>query len=181
LSTAPVQAKQAELAKTASSPGLFASPEKRTFVLSLLLVVFTLALYNQATHFAFVNFDDDRYVTENPHVQAGLTWDTVKWALTSTDEANWHPLTWISHALDCQLFRLNPAGHHLTSIVLHAVSVVLLFLLLWRSTRRLGVGFFVAMVFALHPVNVESVTWVSERKNAVRTIFFLLTLVTYVS
>jgi protein O-mannosyl-transferase len=163
----------------ASSAALFASPEKRAFVLSLLLAAVTLVVYNQATHFSFVNFDDDRYVTENPHVRAGLTWNTVKWALTSTDEANWHPLTWMSHALDCQWFRLNPAGHHLTSILLHAVSAVLLFLLLWRATRRLGLSFLVATVFALHPLNVESVVWVSERKSVLSTMFFLLTLGAY--
>ena len=118
-------------------------------------------------------------MTENPHVLAGLTWNTVKWALTSTGEANWHPLTWMSHALDCQWFRLNPAGHHLTSILLHTMSTVLLFLLLWRATRRLGLSFFVAMVFALHPINVESVVWVAERKNVLSTMFFLLTLGAY--
>lgn len=184
MSTAPAKAKQAEAAQTepgntALSEPMFAAPGKRALLLSLVLVVFTLAIYNQATHFSFVNFDDDRYVTENPHVLAGLTWDTVKWALTSTDEANWHPLTWMSHALDCQWFRLNPAGHHLTSILLHTVSAELLFLLLWRATRRLGLSFFVAMAFALHPVNVESVVWVAERKNVLSTMFFLLTLGAY--
>jgi hypothetical protein len=184
LSTAPGKAKQpapalGEPGNTASSQPLFAAPGKRALLLSLVLAVFTLAIYNQATHFSFINYDDDRYVTENPHVQAGLTWDTVKWALTSTDEANWHPLTWMSHALDCQWFRLNPAGHHLSSILLHLVSAVLLFLLLWRATRRLGLSFFVAMVFALHPVNVESVVWVAERKNVLSTMFFLLTLGAY--
>jgi protein O-mannosyl-transferase len=178
LSTAAVQAKKAEVLETASS-GLFATPEKRAFVLSLLLVAATLAVYNQATHFSFINFDDDRYVTENPHVRAGLSWSTLKWSITSTDEANWHPLTWMSHALDCQLFRLNPAGHHLTSILLHASSGVLLFLLLWRATRRLGLSFFVATVFALHPLNVESVVWISERKSVLSTLFFLLTLGAY--
>ncbi len=176
MSTAAVQIK-AEVSKPEAS--LFAAPEKRTFVLSLLLIVFTLAVYNQATHFAFVNFDDDRYVTENPHIRAGLSWDTIKWAVTSTDEANWHPLTWMSHALDYSLFRLNPAGHHLTSIFLHALSAALLFLLLWRATRRMGLSFFVAAVFALHPLNVESIVWVSERKNTLSTLFFLLTLGAY--
>ncbi len=184
MSTAPAKAKQSEPAQTetdnaASSKPLFAAPGKQGFLLSLLLVVFTLAIYNQATHLSFVNFDDDRYVTENPHVLAGLTWDTVKWALTSTGEANWHPLTWMSHALDCQWFRLNPAGHHLTSILLHTMSAVLLFLLLWRATRRLWASFFVAMVFALHPINVESVVWIAERKNVLSTMFFLLTLGAY--
>lgn len=168
-----------ESGSAAPSEPLFTAPGKRGFLLSLLLVVFTLAIYNQATHFSFINFDDDRYVTENPHVLAGLTWDTVKWALTSTDEANWHPLTWMSHALDCEWFQLNPAGHHLTSILLHVLSAVMLFLLLWRATRRLGLSFFVAMVFALHPVNVESVAWVAERKNVLSTLFFLLTLGAY--
>jgi protein O-mannosyl-transferase len=184
LSTAPAKAKQPEPAQTeagnpASSRPLFAAPARLGLLLSLLLVVFTLATYNRATHLSFVNFDDDRYVTENPHVLAGLTWNTVKWALTSTGEANWHPLTWMSHALDCQWFRLNPAGHHLTSILLHTMSTVLLFLLLWRATRRLGLSFFVAMVFALHPINVESVVWVAERKNVLSTMFFLLTLGAY--
>lgn len=184
MSTAPAPAEQAEVAATvlskpASSPDLFAAPGKQAFILSLLLIVFSLALYNQATHFSFVNFDDDRYVTDNPHVRAGLNWSTIRWAITSTDEANWHPLTWMSHALDCQWFRLNPAGHHFTSILLHALSGVLLFLLLWRATRRLGLSFFVAAVFALHPLNVESVVWVSERKNVLSTLFFLLTLGAY--
>lgn len=170
---------EANPANSSFSASLFAEPEKRVFVLSLLLIVVTLAIYSQATRFSFVNFDDDRYVTENPHVRAGLSWDTIKWAMVSTDEANWHPLTWISHALDVQLFRLNPAGHHLTNILFHALSGVLLFLLLWRGTRRLGLSFFVAVIFAMHPLNVESVAWISERKNVLSTMFFLLTLGTY--
>lgn len=178
MSTAPAKAKQTEPAKV-SGEGLFSSPEKRTFVLSLLLVVFTLGIYNQAAHFGFVNFDDDRYVTDNLHVRAGLTWNTVKWAVVSTDEANWHPLTWISHALDCSLFRLNPAGHHCTSVLLHCLNVVLVFLLLWWGTRRAGPSFLVAAIFALHPINAESVAWVSERKNVLSTTFFLLTLGAY--
>ncbi len=159
--------------------GLFSSPEKRTLVLSLLLVVFTLALYNQVAHFKFINFDDDRYVTDNLHVRGGLTWNTVKWAATSIDEANWHPLTWMSHALDCSLYHLNPAGHHYTSVLLHCANVVLVFLLLWWSTRRAGPSFLVAAIFALHPINAESVAWVAERKNVLSTTFFLLTLAAY--
>ena len=100
-------------------PTLFASPQKRNVVLCLLLVVATLSVYNRVNQHPFVNYDDDRYVTENPHVKAGLTADTIRWALTSTEQANWHPLTWLSHALDYQLFHLNPAGHHLTSLLLH--------------------------------------------------------------
>src|SRR3984885_10806436 len=122
----------------ADSAGLFTSPEKRTAVMCLLLAVITLALYNPVNHHPFVNYDDDRYVTENPHVRQGLTADTFSWALTATEQANWHPLTWMSHALDVSLFRLNPAGHHFTSILLHVANVILLFLLLMWATNRFG-------------------------------------------
>ncbi|MGB8833018.1 MAG: hypothetical protein WCC95_12760, partial [Candidatus Sulfotelmatobacter sp.] len=118
-------------------PKTFAGQEKRELISSLLLVVLVLLLYNQATHFAFLNFDDDMYVTQNPHVIAGLTWSTFTWAMSST-YGNWHPVTWLSHALDCQMFALNPTGHHFTNIILHAINVVLLFLLLLRGTRRMG-------------------------------------------
>ena len=120
-------------AKTAPEPkpaGLFASAEKRNPLVCLLLTVLTLVLYNPVNRHPFVNYDDDRYVTENVHVRQGLTGGTISWALTSTEQANWHPLTWMSHALDVSLFRLNPVGHHLTSVLLHVVNVCLLFLLL---------------------------------------------------
>jgi Tfp pilus assembly protein PilF len=158
---------------------LFASPEKRNPIVCLLLAVATLALYNPVTHHPFVNYDDDRYVTNNPHVRQGLTADTFTWALTSTEQANWHPLTWMSHALDCTLYGVNPVGHHFTSILLHVVNVILLFLLLMWATRRLGPSLFVAALFAIHPINVESVAWVAERKNVLCTMFFLLTLWAY--
>ena len=145
----------------------------------LLLAVLTLALYNPVNRHPFVNYDDDRYVVNNPHVRQGLTADTSTWALTATEQANWHPLTWMSHALDCSLFRLNPAGHHFTSILLHVVNVILLFLLLMWATERLGPSLFVAALFALHPINVESVAWVAERKNVLCTMFFFLTLWAY--
>jgi len=141
--------------------------------------VATLALYNPVNRHPFVNYDDDRYVTENPHVHQGLTADTFKWALTSTEQANWHPLTWMSHALDVSLFRLNPVGHHFTSVLLHAVNAMLLFLLLMWATGRLAPSLFVAALFALHPINVESVAWVAERKNVLCTFFFFLTLWAY--
>ena len=157
----------------------FADPQKRNTIVCLLLAVVTLGLYNPVNRHPFVNYDDDRYVINNPHVRQGLTADTITWALTSTEQANWHPLTWMSHALDCSLFRLNPAGHHLTSILLHVVNVILLFLLLVWATDRLGPSLFVAALFALHPINVESVAWVAERKNVLCTTFFLLTLWTY--
>lgn len=162
-----------------SSFGLFTSPRKRNAIVCLLLALATLALYNPVTHHPFVNYDDDRYVTENPHIQQGLTTHTIVWALTSTEQANWHPLTWMSHALDYSLFHLNPAGHHFSSILLHAVNVVLLYLLLVWATGRLGPSLFVAALFALHPLNVESVAWVAERKNVLCTFFFFLTLGAY--
>lgn len=159
--------------------GLFTSAEKRNPVVCLLLAVVTLALYNPVNRHPFVNYDDDRYVTENQHVRQGMTGETIAWSLTSTEQANWHPLTWLSHALDVSLFRLNPAGHHLTSVLLHVVNVCLLFLLLMWATNRLGPSLFVAALFALHPINVESVAWVAERKNVLCTFFFLLTIWAY--
>ena len=162
-----------------SQVSLFASPEKRNPVLCLLLAVITLALYNPVNRHPFVNYDDDRYVTDNPHTRQGLTADTFVWALTSTEVANWHPLTWMSHALDYSLFRLNPAGHHFTSVLLHTVNVILLFLLLVWATGRAGPSLFVAALFAVHPMNVESVAWIAERKNVLCTLFFFLTLWAY--
>ena len=159
--------------------GLFASPQKRIIVLCLLIVVATLAVYNPVNRHPFVNYDDDRYVVDNPHVHAGLNWDTVTWAFTTTEQANWHPLTWLSHALDYQLFHLNAAGHHFTSLLIHALNAVLLFLLLTYGTGRVGSSFFVAALFALHPLNVESVAWVAERKNLLSTFFFFLAIAAY--
>jgi len=163
----------------AKPPGLFSSPEKRNVILCLLLVVATLALYNPVNRHPFVNYDDDRYITENPHVHNGLTWRTITWAFTATEQGNWHPLTWLSHALDYQLFHQNPAGHHFTSLLIHAANAVLLFLFLMYATRRLGPSLFVAALFALHPINVESVAWVAERKNVLCTFFFFATLIAY--
>ena len=116
-----------------------------------------LFLYAQTNHFFFVNIDDGMYVIQNSHVRAGLSWNTFAWAMTSTD-ANWHPVTWISHALDCQLFGINPAGHHFVSVLLHALNAVLLFLLLARATGRMGASFFVAALFAVLFVAVSFVS-----------------------
>ena len=172
--------RKSEAAPARESSALFASAEKRNPIICLVLAAITLALYNPVNRHPFVNYDDDRYVTENPHVRQGLTADTFTWALTSTEQANWHPLTWMSHALDVSLYRMNPAGHHFTSVLLHAVNVILLFLFLSRATGRTGPSLFVAAMFALHPINVESVAWVAERKNVLCTMFFLLTLLAYV-
>jgi len=147
--------------------------------LALLLFLSTLALYSPALRHSFVDYDDDRYVTENPHIQNGLTPAAIHWSFTTFEQANWHPLTWLSHALDCQLFHLNPAGHHATSILLHAFNVVLLFLVFQWFTGCVWRSFLVAALFALHPLNVESVAWVAERKSVLSMFFFLLTLAAY--
>jgi protein O-mannosyl-transferase len=159
--------------------GIFRSPALYKLVLSLLLVVVTLALYNPVSRNGFVNFDDDRYVTENPQVLAGLRWSTVSWAFTSLEQANWHPLTWLSHALDCQLFQLNPVGHHYTNLLLHATNALLLFLILQWFTGYTARSLMVAALFAVHPLNVESVAWVAERKNVLCMFFFLLAIAAY--
>jgi protein O-mannosyl-transferase len=159
--------------------GLALSPQRQTLILGLLLVVTSLALYNPVSHHPFVNYDDDRYVGDNIHVKAPLHWDTVRWAFTTYDEANWHPLTWLSHALDCQLYGQNPAGHHYTNVLLHALNVLLLFVVLKRATGSVWRSLMVAVFFALHPINVESVAWIAERKNLLSMLFFLLTLGAY--
>jgi Flp pilus assembly protein TadD len=158
---------------------LFSSPEKCNAILCLLLVVATLALYNPVNRHPFVNYDDDRYVIDNPRVHNGLGWDTITWAFTSTEQANWHPLTWLSHSLDYSLFHQNPTGHHFTSLMIHAANAVLLLLLLAFATGRIGPSLFVALLFALHPINVESVAWVAERKNVLSTFFFLAAIGAY--
>ncbi len=159
---------------------LLASPGKRDLIICSFLAVVTLALYSPIISHPFIfNYDDDSYVINNAHVQAGLVWKTVAWALTSTEYSNWHPLTWLSHALDCELYGLNPAGHHFTSLVLHVFNVILLFLLLMRATGAAGRSLLVAALFAVHPFNVESVAWVAERKNVLSTLFFLLALGAY--
>jgi protein O-mannosyl-transferase len=155
--------------------------QKHTLLYSLLLVAAVLVCYTPVTHNGFLNnYDDDAYITSNPHVRAGLTRATVKWAFTTYHAANYHPLTWLSHALDCQLFGLNSGAHHEVSALLHAANAVLLFLLLLHATGSAWRSFFVAALFALHPVNVESIAWAAERKNVLSMLFFLLALHAYV-
>jgi Tfp pilus assembly protein PilF len=156
-----------------------ASREKHVVIYCLLLVAGTLAVYNPIIHNQFIDFDDSSYLLKNSQVQGGLTWDTVKWSFTTFREGNWHPLTWLSHALDCQVFRLNPVGHHYTNLLLHAANAVLLFLLLRQATGFTWPSLVVAALFALHPVNVESVAWAAERKNVLSMLFFLLALHAY--
>ena len=158
---------------------LFSSPAKRAFVLGLLLMAVTLALYAPVARNAFVNFDDDTGIVNNAHVRAGLTWNTVKWSFTSFEQGNWHPLTWLSHALDYEWFGLDAAGHHLVSAWLHAMNVAILFWLLQSATGCTWRSLMVAALFGIHPVNVESVAWAAERKNVLSMLFFLLALLAY--
>jgi protein O-mannosyl-transferase len=156
------------------------SLDRRTLVFCLALVAVVCASYYPVIHNGFVDYDDNGYITENTHVQAGLTWKTVKWAFLTNTAANWHPLTWLSHALDCELFGLNPVAHHGVNVLLHAANAVLLFLLLQSATGFRWRSLMVAALFALHPINVESVAWASERKNVLSMLFFLFALCAYV-
>jgi tetratricopeptide (TPR) repeat protein len=153
-------------------------PPRRRLI-CLILILLTLALYWPVTNHAFINFDDDQYVTDNFHVKPGLTWPGIVWAFQSGYAYNWHPLTWISHMLDCQLYGLNPAGHHLTNLLLHIANTLLLFLFLSRTSGTIWRSGFVAALFACHPLHVESVAWVAERKDVLSTFFCLLTLLAY--
>ena len=140
------------------------------------LAVLTLAAFHGVLSNGFVTYDDDVYVTANTHVQKGLSSESIAWAFTTADCANWHPLTWLSHMLDVQLFGLKAGRHHLTSLLLHVFNVLLLFLLLVRMTGALWRCAFVAALFAIHPLHVESVAWIAERKDVLSTFLWLLTL-----
>jgi tetratricopeptide (TPR) repeat protein len=147
-----------------------------------LLAAATVAVFWQVSWQGFVNFDDPAYVTYNPVVREGLTWPGVVWAFTNLhgEATYWHPVTWLSHMVDCQLFGLKPAGHHLSSLFLHTLNTLLLFVVLRRMTGRRGASAMVAALFALHPLAVDSVAWISERKNLLSTCFGLLCLWAYV-
>ena len=143
------------------------------------LAAAVLVPYAQVLGHGFINFDDDTYISENPQVLRGLTWSGARWAFTSTAEGNWHPLTWLSHMLDAQLFGTWPGGHHATSVVLHALSALLLFLALLHMSGALGPSALVAALFALHPLRVESVAWAAERKDVLSGLFWMATLLAY--
>jgi tetratricopeptide (TPR) repeat protein len=152
---------------------------ERPWVVSSLLVAAVIAVYLPAIYLKFINFDDTFYVTRNRLVQGGLTWDALRWAFTHAYAANWHPLTWISHMLDCQVYGLTPVGHHLTNVLFHAANSALLFLWLRSVTGAVWRSGLVAALFALHPLHVETVAWVAERKDVLSTFFFILTLIAY--
>jgi len=150
-----------------------------TFGICLVLAASTFAVYWQVHSCDFVNYDDNEYVTENPNVKAGLTRQGVIWAFTTGYAANWFPLTWLSHMLDCELFGVNAGSHHLTNLLLHIANTLLLFIVLKRMTGGLWQSAFVAAAFALHPLHVESVAWVSERKDVLSGFFFFVTMGAY--
>jgi tetratricopeptide (TPR) repeat protein len=144
------------------------------------LVLATVVAYEQLYNNDFVDYDDDMYVTENPHVKSGITGESIWWAFTTGHAYNWHPLTWLSHMLDWQLFGNRPGWHHLTNLLLHIINALLLFSVLKRMTGALWASGFVAAAFSLHPLHVESVAWIAERKDVLSTSFWLLTMAAYV-
>jgi protein O-mannosyl-transferase len=169
-----------------SSPALnyrsesnFPPAQKHSAVLCLLLFAATLSLYSPALRAPFLNYDDAHFTWLNPEVRSGITSHSVMWAFHTSETANWHPITWLSHELDCQLFGSGPAGPHAVNVILHAINAVLLFLILASATRAQWRSFAVAALFALHPINVESVAWIAERKNVLSMFFFLLALAAY--
>ncbi|HWZ30668.1 MAG TPA: tetratricopeptide repeat protein [Bryobacteraceae bacterium] len=145
-----------------------------------LLCAVVLLVYSPVRVHDFINYDDPVYVTDNPHVHDGLTWDGIVWAFTSFEHSNWFPLTWLSHMLDVQMFGFDPGWHHLSSVALHTISTLCLFALLWSMTRARWPSAFVALAFGLHPLHVESVAWAAERKDVLSVLFCILTLWAYV-
>jgi len=164
------------------SPRAMTAEVKRQIIkytICLLLVAVAFSAFAFVSHCSFIVFDDGTYIFNNTAIQNGVTWEAIKWAFQNFDSSNWHPLTWLSHMLDCQWFALDPAGPHLINLTFHIANTLLLFLLLHNLTGRLWPAAFAAMLFAIHPMHVESVAWVSERKDVLSAFFFLLTLLAY--
>jgi protein O-mannosyl-transferase len=159
---------------------MFSTPRQKKLLLSLILSAVTLLVYQPVKNFEFINYDDDEYVTENYIVQSGLNWKNVKWALGTTAVSNWHPLTWISHMLDCHLYGLDASKHHWMNLMWHIVNVLLLFYVLDLMTKRLWPSAIIAALFALHPLNIQSVAWIAERKNLLSTTFWFLGMWAYI-
>jgi len=153
----------------------------RVTVLGIAIFLFALtwAVFGQTGNYQFINYDDPLYVLDNAHVRAGLTWRGIAWAFTHVHSQNWHPLTTMSHMFDCQLFGVNPGAHHLVNVFFHSIAAVLLFILLAQITNSIWASAFVAAVFAIHPLRVESVAWIAERKDVLSGVFFMLTLLAY--
>jgi Flp pilus assembly protein TadD len=155
------------------------SNKKQGLMIYLFLTIATLVVFWQVNECGFINIDDPGYLLENSHVQDGLTLDGIQWAFTTGYGANWHPVTWISHMLDVQLFGLQPRWHHVTNLLFHLANTLLLFFVLHRMTKARWESAFVAALFALHPLHVESVAWVAERKDVLSTFFWILTMGAY--
>ena len=157
-----------------------ASPQRRNLAICIaLLIAATLLTYWPALQNEFINYDDPDYVTANEVVKKGLTTEGVKWAFTTGHASNWHPITWLTHMADVSMFGMKPMGHHATNLVFHTANTVLLLLLLWLMTGSVWRSAMVAALFALHPLHVESVAWVAERKDVLSAFFGLLTLMAY--
>ena len=162
-----------------SWPAISPGGGRLSYVVGILIACCTLLVYSQALDHQFLSFDDDVYVTANQHIREGFTGNSIYWALTSLTGGNWHPLTWFSHIIDYKLYGLNPAGHHATNIVVHTASSLLLLVFLTRTTGSIWQSSFVAAVFALHPLHVESVAWIAERKDVLCAFFWFASLIFY--
>jgi tetratricopeptide (TPR) repeat protein len=154
--------------------------KRYTILICVILALVTAIAFEQVRRNDFIDYDDNVYVTENQHVQGGLSLESVIWAFTTRQEGNWHPLTWLSHMLDCQLFGTNASWHHLTNVLFHIANTLLLFWILKKMTDALWASFFVAAAFALHPLHVESVAWIAERKDVLSGLFWMLTIACYI-
>jgi tetratricopeptide (TPR) repeat protein len=152
---------------------------RKRLLIALALAAACLLVFGQAVRFDFINYDDNAYVTENPHVRAGLTWEGLHWAFTTIDYFYWQPLTWLSHMQDCQVFGVRPAGHHLTNVLLHTLNALLLFAVLLRLTGAFRRSAVATAIFALHPLRIESVAWIAERKDLLSALFFLVAIWLY--
>jgi len=158
-------------------------PTSRLLTIRLIfffLIIATFSVYWPVTNHTFLNYDDQAYITENPHVQGGLSLNSMVWSLFTIHASNWHPLTWISHMLDVQLFGMHPGMHHLISLLFHIFNTLLLFHVLKKSTGDIWPSALVAALFALHPLHVESVAWLAERKNVLSSFFWMMTLYAYI-
>src|SRR6478672_7033387 len=156
------------------------NPRRKTVGICVCLALLTWIVFGQTLWHDFVNYDDPRYVYQNTKITSGLNIAGIAWAFSHIHSENWHPLTTISHMLDCSLYGLKAGGHHFSNVLFHTIAVVLLFLALQQMTGALWKSAFVAVVFAIHPLHVESVAWVAERKDVLSGVFFMLTLLAYV-
>lgn len=149
-------------------------------MLCVLLALITLIIYWDIQSFEFLNYDDNEFIIENQHIRDGFSLDSIVYAFTDINSGIWHPITWLSHILDCQIFGLNPMGHHWNNIIFHLINTLLVFLILQRMTGALYRSCFVAVLFAIHPLQIESVAWIAERKNVLSTFFYLLSILSYI-